>query len=113
MADRFHIFQLSEPIKTHDGDVNELKLKYPRARCFIKYGVPYRNIVERTEDGVQRNSLEFDTKRMFSFVADMSGHDEIVLGAMAGQDVLPLFYTVTNMLSGGGDQLGEPDGRSG
>ena len=107
MAERHHIFALTTPLKTHDGEINELKLKYPRARSFIRIGVPFTNVVERTDDGATRTSLNFDAKRMMNFVADMSGVDDIVLGNMEGEDVMPLFYTLTAMLSGGGDKMGE------
>ena len=107
MTDRFHTFALTTPLKTHDGEVTELKLRYPKARAFIRIGVPFTNVVERTEDGATRTSLNFDAKKMMSFVADMSGVDDIVLGNIEGEDVMPLFYTLTAMLSGGGDKLGE------
>lgn len=108
MTERFHVFMLSNPIKTHNGDVSELKLKYPKAKAFIRFGVPYTNVVERTDEGATRTSLNFDTKKMFSFAASMSGIDDIALEAMEGEDVMPLFYTITSMLSGGGDKtLGE------
>ena len=107
MTERFHTFALSSPLKTHDGEINELKLKYPKARAFIRVGVPFTNIVERTEDGATRTSLNFDAKKMMAFVADMSGVDDVILSNMEGQDVMPLFYTLTAMLSGGGDQMGE------
>ena len=81
--------------------------RYPKARTFIRVGVPFTNVVERTEDGATRTSLNFDAKRMMNFVSDMSGVDDIVLGNMEGEDVMPLFYTLTAMLSGGGDKMGE------
>ena len=112
MADRYHVFQLTSPIKTHDGEKHELKMKYPKARTFIRHGVPFTNIVERTDDGATRTSLNFDTKKMFAFIADMSGIDDLVLETIEGEDVMPLFYSVTAMLSGGGDKLGESAGSS-
>ena len=107
MTDRYHNFTLTTPLKTHDGELHELKLKYPKARTFIRVGVPFVNVVERTDDGATRTSLNFDAKKMMAFIADMSGVDDIVLGGMEGEDVMPLFYTLTAMLSGGGDKMGE------
>ncbi|MFV8075222.1 hypothetical protein ACNQ08_26920, partial [Enterobacter cloacae complex sp.6730661] len=35
-------FQPSQALKTHDGDVTELKLKPPRVSAFVKYNDPFR-----------------------------------------------------------------------
>ena len=96
------IFKLSKPLNTHSGTVSELTLKYPTARSFIKYGVPYASVVERTEEST-KEEFRFNAKPMFQFVADMSGLDDIVLSSVAAQDVMPLFYTVLGMLSGGAE----------
>jgi hypothetical protein len=98
MSDNTTSFTLSNPLRTHDGEVTELSLRQPLARSFIKAGVPFNTVTENSEDGTQKVEFRFNTKAMFVFLADMSGLDEIILGKIAGSDVMPLFYTVVAML---------------
>lgn len=102
-------FTLSTPLTTHSGPIKELNLKYPTARAFMRYGVPYASVIERGEDSV-KEEFRFHAKQMFQFVSDMTGIDDLTLGNVAAQDVMPLFYTVLGMLNGGAEATsGEPN----
>lgn len=98
MSHDTNTFPLSKSINTHEGEVKSLVLKLPTARSFIKAGVPYSTVYERMEDGTVREEFRFNAKAMFSFLADMTGYDDIVLGAIPAVDVMPLFYKVVAML---------------
>jgi len=91
-------FALSEPLKTHDGEVSVLKLKPPRARSFIKHEVPFKLVPRTDADGDVSNDLEFNAKAMMGFAADMSGLDDIILQNMHGFDTWKLFHVIAGYI---------------
>lgn len=91
-------FTLSKPITTHQGVIDKLVLKYPTARCFMKYGMPYSTVREGDETDM-RSEFRINAKAMFKFIADMSGLDEIALEEIDGRDVSTLMFFVVGMLN--------------
>jgi len=52
------IFKLSSPIKTHNGEVSEVKLKEPTARSFFSHGEPFK--VKVLSDDKGESLVDFD-----------------------------------------------------
>lgn len=92
-----HIFKLSEPLKTHDGEVTELKLKAPKARLFIKYADPFKLLPLKDQEGLE---FTFNSESMLKFAADMSGVDELILSDLSGSDFMRLRQEIANIILG-------------
>lgn len=91
-------YQLSRPIVTHTGTIAELPLKYPTAKSYIDYGMPYTQVTEGEADNT-RIEFKFNPKIMFKFISDMSGLDDITLSGIDARDVVGLFWHVVGMLN--------------
>ncbi|MEE4417425.1 hypothetical protein ACNQ1H_26440, partial [Enterobacter cloacae complex sp.6722787] len=94
-------FQLSQALKTHDGDVTELKLKPPRVSAFVKYNDPFR-IEPRTNGEGEFTGVNyvFNNKVMMQFLAEMTGVDDLLLGDLSTVDFLNLRAAAANMIVG-------------
>ena len=92
-------FKLSQPLKTHNGDVIELTLKAPRARAFVAYNDPFQ-LKPRTNGAGETEGLEFvfNNKAMMQFLSDMTGLDDLILGDMSGGDFYRLRGKAANMI---------------
>lgn len=79
---------LQKPITTHEGTVNKLTFRPLTAALAIKYGkLPFtlkRGTAENGEDA----TFEVDYKAAATWIADLTGVDELVLGQMNMQDYL-------------------------
>lgn len=91
-------FELSSPITTHRGPVTTLTLNQPKARSFIRHGVPFKHIVKGEGDN-QEVATEFDPKAMFGFLSDMTDHDQITLEDIPACDVMGLFWKMVTVIS--------------
>lgn len=90
---------LSNPIKTHDGEVSELKLKEPRAGTLVKYNDPFKVKPIKGEDGETEGfEFEFSNKIMMQFLTDMTGIDEIVLSTMSAADFMRVRLAAANLV---------------
>ena len=93
---------LSSPIKTHDGEITELKLKEPRAGTLVKYNDPFKVTPVKGEDGeIERFEYVFFNKPMMQFLTDMSGLDEIVLSTMSAADFIRVRFDAANIVLSG------------
>jgi hypothetical protein len=97
MADE-NVFKLSRPLRTHKGDVTEITLKEPTAGTFIRAKRdPYKI---RIIDG--KPDCDFDPVASMAFLCEMTGLDEIVLGALPAIDFVGLrwmmFHSIANTL---------------
>ncbi|MGY3618413.1 hypothetical protein [Bradyrhizobium sp. USDA 10063] len=92
-------FKLSRPLKTHDGDVIELKLKEPRASALIKYNDPFTLKPIKDENG-EPNGFEFifHNKSMMQFLSDMTGVDDLLLADMSASDFMRLRGVAANII---------------
>lgn len=97
-------YPLSKPITTHAGVLSELTLKAPTGSAFIKHGVPFKHLFETVGDN-RRMTIDFDARRMFGFLSDMTGIDVILLEGLDGGDVFNLFYVLVDML---GNSVAQP-----
>ena len=73
---------LSKALVTHKGEMKELTLKEPSARCFVQHGEPF---TIRFVDGKLEIDYSKSNDSMMKFLADMSGVDspEVVARAEA------------------------------
>lgn len=92
-------YTLTVPIIGHGGKTTRLTIKPPCARSFLK-GMPF--VVEEitSEDGVFGFRTIYNPKVCLSFLADMTGIDEITLEDLHASDVLPLFRIIGNYTFG-------------
>lgn len=94
-------FKLSAPIKTHEGVVNELKLKSPKARLIVKHGDPFTiRAVKNAKGETESHEYVYDNAAMMQFAADMTGADEIVLSDLSVADFMRLRSAITNTILG-------------
>lgn len=98
MAKEPHTFTLSGPLKTHDGDVRELKLKEPKAKLFVKYDDPFKLLPSKSgEDFLE---FFFNNVSMLHFLADMTGIDELILEELPTSDYYHLRQAAANIILG-------------
>ena len=92
-------FKLSQPLKTHNGDVTELTIKTPRGRAFVEYGEPFQLKPRLNEEG-EATGVEFvfNNKSMIRFMSDMTGIDDLLLGDIPAPDFFRLRSTAANMI---------------
>jgi hypothetical protein len=88
-------FTLSQPLKTHDGEVTELKLKAPRAGLLIKYDDPFE--VKWNKDD-NRFDYIFDNKSMMRFASEMTGVDDLILEDLSVRDFWKLRYEIAGII---------------
>ena len=98
------VVKLSEPLETFDGPVTELTLKEPKAGLILKYGQPYRTIIEQSEtsDG-QRFEIQYVPQKMLMYIEAMSGIDATTLEDLPASDMNALFTAVLSMLQPAGN----------
>ena len=74
---------LSKPLKTHDGEVKEIALRGLTAADIVEMKTsPFQ--VLRREGGDVELIVKYDV--MMKYLSRLSGIDDLVLGAMDGQD---------------------------
>jgi hypothetical protein len=99
MTDNTQTFPLSRPLKTHNGEVIELKLKEPRAGAMVKYSDPFKvKPIKGDDGGTEGFEFEFSNKPMMQFLAEMTGIDEIVLSSMAVSDFMRVRVDAANII---------------
>lgn len=92
-----HTFKLSEPLKTHDGEVTELFLKAPKARLFVKHADPFTLRPMKDRDDLE---FTFNSESTLKFAADMSGVDELLLSDLSATDFIRLRQEIANIILG-------------
>ena len=90
---------LSQPLKTHAGDVASITLKEPTAKQFFDHGEPFKARVI-TDDTGDRIDFEFFNSVFKKFLSDMTGLDEIVLSALRAADFMTLRSRAAQMIIG-------------
>ncbi|WP_424362975.1 phage tail assembly protein [Methylocystis parvus] len=95
MTDIVSTIKLAKPIQTHKGAVDTLELKEPTARLYVAHGSPFEIT---TKDN--QVSFVYNDKATMAFAAEMTGHDEIILGALAARDWLKLRTKITDVILG-------------
>ncbi|MEK9282820.1 hypothetical protein MTR72_24850 [Bradyrhizobium sp. ISRA442] len=94
-------FKLSEPLKTHDGDVTELKLKSPKARLIVKYGDPFTiRPIKNAKGENEGYEYIYDNEAMMKFASDMTGVDDLLLSDLSVSDFMKLRGEITNVVMG-------------
>lgn len=99
MTDNTETVTLSRPIKTHSGEVSEIKLKEPTARSFFSHGEPFK-VKVLTDDNGSTVDFEFFNSVFAKFLTDMSGLDDIVLGGLRAVDYVNLRSRAAHMIIG-------------
>ncbi|MEY9184553.1 phage tail assembly protein [Bradyrhizobium sp. USDA 313] len=87
-------FQLSQPLKTHNGEVSELTLKEPKAGLLVKYNDPFQ-IKPTSEGGFE---YVFDNKSIMQFAAAMSGVDDLILSDLSVSDFMRLRNKIAEII---------------
>lgn len=93
---------LKKPIVTHDGSIRELTFRPVTAELAIKYGKLPFEFKSVSEDG-QTGTFTFDYKIAAKWIADLTGHDEMVLGQMEMTDFIAACALVRDMVAGVGN----------
>jgi hypothetical protein len=88
-------FKLSSPLKTHDGEVTELKLKTPRAGLLTKYDDPFKIQPLKDGDGYE---YVFNNKSMMQFASEMTGIDDLILEDMSVSDFWKLRSEIARVI---------------
>ena len=92
-------FKLSRPLKTHNGDTHELKLKEPRAGALVKYSDPFKVKPIKDESGETEGfEFEFYNKPMMQFLSEMTGFDDIVLSGLSTSDFMRVRIVAANIV---------------
>jgi hypothetical protein len=92
-------FKLSSPLKTHDGEIAEIKLKEPRAGSLVKYKDPFKVKPIKDADGETEGfEFEFNNKPMMQFLSDMTGIDDILLSNMSVSDFMRVRLVAANLV---------------
>jgi hypothetical protein len=98
MAPVTHTFKLSAPLKTHHGEVSELKLKEPKARLAVKYDDPFQ--LRPMKDRDDQLEYVFNNEAVSKYAAEMSGVDELILAELSVSDFYRLRQEVANIILG-------------
>jgi hypothetical protein len=108
-------YTLSQPLKTHSGEVATLTLQEPTGRAFVEYGEPFN--VENTYDEsgkVTYVKFVYDNNRaLLRFLGDMvePKMDDIILSSMQSSDFVRLRAIAAHLIymgAGGGKNFTEP-----
>ena len=91
-------YELTQVLKTHKGETKTLELQMPKARSFIKHG-PIMKTVMSGLPGDRKEENSFNYEALIGFLADMTGHDALLLENMTAYDLERLGFVVWGMLS--------------
>jgi hypothetical protein len=102
-ADDPMLIKLTQPIRSHQGTLYELRLREPRAADYIEVGkVPFD---VRGDDDNRRATVDF--KAASQWAARLTDLDEILVGQLSSRDWLTLVSRInTILLSNIGDDVG-------
>jgi len=93
-----HTLKLSSPLKTHDGEVTELKLKEPKARLAVKYADPFQ--IRPMKDRDDQLEYIFNNAAVSQYASEMSGLDELILAELSVGDFYLLRQKIANIILG-------------
>lgn len=91
---------LSKPLETHDGEVSELTLRGLTAADIVRMKKSPFDVI-RLDGGEVELRVKYDM--MMSYLAELSGLDEIVLGRMSGPDFQKACNVVGDIWNGLGE----------
>lgn len=96
-------FKLSRPIKSHNGELNELTIQEPTARAFVTYGEPFTLKPLKGDDGEPAGvTFVYDNNKAFmGFLVDMvveKGVDDLLLNSLSASDFHRLRSLATNII---------------
>ena len=93
------IVTLSEPLKTHDGDVTAITVNEPRAKSYFDHGEPFKTRVV-TDGETDRVEIDYNNVVLKKFLSDMTGVDDLILGKLRARDFFALRNAATNLIFG-------------
>ncbi|GAB7002310.1 phage tail assembly protein [Bradyrhizobium viridifuturi] len=93
--------KLSKPLKTHDGEVMELKLRDLTARDIATMRESPYKVIQRKDDGTVELEIRYD--KMMAYLSLLSGVDDLILGDLSGTD----FQSACNVVGEVWNGLGE------
>jgi hypothetical protein len=91
---------LSKPLKTHDGEVRELKLRGLIASDIVAMKTSPFQVIRR-EAGDVELIIKYDI--MMQYLSRLSGVDDLLLGAMEGNDFQAACNKVGDVWNGVGE----------
>lgn len=91
---------LSKPLKTHDGEVRELKLRSLNASDIVSMKTSPFQVIRR-EAGDVELIVKYDV--MMQYLSRLSGIDDLLLGAMDGNDFQVCCNRVGDVWNGVGE----------
>jgi hypothetical protein len=100
MTDTTQTIKLSRSIKTHDGEVTEIKLKEPTARSFFTHGEPFKVKVTTDDKDETRVDFDFNNAVVAKFLADMTGLDDLLLSSLRAVDYVRLRSQAAHLIIG-------------
>lgn len=92
---------LSHPLVTHQGEIKELKVRWPDLGDLVKNGQPLtiRNGYVPETGEIVLTPL-WDMKALAGVLADTTGHDTLVLEDIKAPDVIKIQNAFFTLLSG-------------
>jgi hypothetical protein len=87
--------KLRKPIKSHNGELREIKIREPKAGDFMSLGsMP---LVVRG-GGTEAQEVSVDFKRMGAWAEALTGHDQLILSQMGTPDWFELCGKINSLL---------------
>lgn len=97
--------KLRKTIKKHGKngaeDVTVLELADPTGDLVLRHGLPYTSLIEPVKDGGSRIELRMKPEVLAKYIAQMSGIDEALIGALDPRDVLSIYLSLVEYFTGG------------
>lgn len=105
---------LSKPLTTHDGVMNEIKLREPSARDYIALKrIPFSIVFHQQIRADTANDPQAMTERQgelttdydlaFQWISRLSGIDTLILGTLGNKDVNRLINALREIVGDTGD----------
>ncbi len=86
---------LRKTIETHKGKLSTLEIGEVTARSFVQHGQPFKVRMHAGDF-----ELDFDDKATMGFLADATGHDNIVLQALDARDYMACRTALAHLILG-------------
>lgn len=96
-----HTVPLSRALKTHDGEVTELKLRDIDAGDIADMKVSPFQVIRRPEEEHAELHVKYDV--MMKYLSRLSGVDDLILRGLSGQDFQKACTKVADLWNGLGE----------
>lgn len=96
-----NVVKLSKALPTHQGNISEIKFRPMTAELLIRNRKLPFTIKTDPESGEQ--SIDTDFALAAKYIADLTGHDEAVLGGLAPKDFSACIKMLGDLLAEAGN----------